>query len=100
MKKGRLIFFKFFLLIILLFVPGINAHSISDTQGYFIETSNNTDNIGSRLTLDIDSSEEEQINKANNSALLVQHECQKIYCKALPLLNILFASVWRPPKVY
>jgi hypothetical protein len=99
MKKGKVKNFRFFLLIILLLVPGINRHSILDTYGYYLEISSDANNIESSITLDIDSSEEEQINKSDNSALLVQHECQKIYCKALPLLNILFASVWRPPKV-
>ena len=100
MKKGRNNFLKFFLLIVLLFFPGINAHSNLDQQRYYIEISHDTDNIESSLTPDNDSSDEDQIDQYNNSDLSEQLECQKYGLRTLPLLNILFFSVWQPPKVF
>jgi hypothetical protein len=100
MKKGRNKFLKFFLLIVLLFFQGINAHSNLDTQRYYLEISLDTENIESRLTPDNDSSDEDQIYQSPLSYLSEQPECQKYGLITLPLLNILFFSVWQPPKVY
>ena len=100
MKKRRNIFLKIFLLIVLLFFPEINAHSNLDTQRYYIEISLDTDNIESRLTPDNDSSDEDQIDQSHISDLSEQPECQKYGLSTLPLLNILFFSVWQPPKVF
>jgi hypothetical protein len=100
MKKRRNIFLKIFLLIVLLFFQGINAHSNLDTQRDYIEISLDTDNIESRLTPDNDLSDEDQIDHSNNSDLSEQTECQKYSLITLPLLNNLFFSVWQPPKVF
>jgi hypothetical protein len=100
MKKKGNIFLKLFILIVLFFLPGIDAHSNLDTQHYYIEISYNTDNIETWLTLDNDSSDEDQIDQYNNSDLSEQLECQKYGFNTLPLLNILSLSVWQPPKVF
>ena len=100
MKKGRNIFLKFYLLIVLLSFQGINAHYNLDAQRYYMEISLDTDNIESRLTADNDSSDEDQIDQFKNLDLSEQLECQKYVSSTLPLLNILFISVWHPPKVF
>jgi hypothetical protein len=100
MKKRRNIFLKIFLLIVLFFLQGINAHSYLETQRYYIEISHDTDNSESRLTPDNDSSDEDQIDQSPIYDLSVQTEDQKYGFNTLPLLNILFVSVWQPPKVF
>jgi hypothetical protein len=100
MKKRKNIFLKIFLLIVLLFFPGLNAHSNLNAQRYYMEISLDTDNIESRLTPDNDSSDEDQIDQFKNSNLSEQLECQKYGLITLPLLNYLFFSVWQPPKVF
>ena len=99
MKKRRNIFLRLFLLIVLLFLLGINAHSNSDTQRYCIEISQDTDNTESRLTQDNDSSDEDQFDQSHISDLSEEPECQKYGLSILPLINILFYSVWQPPEV-
>lgn len=99
MKKGRNLFLKFILLIVLLFFQGINAYSNLDMKRYYIEISLDTDNIKSRLILDNDSSDEDQSDQHNNSDLSEQPGSQKYGLSTLPLLNILFFTVWQPPKV-
>jgi hypothetical protein len=100
MKKRRNIFLKIFLLIVLFFFPGIDVHSDLVTHRYYIEISQDTDNMESRLTTDNDSSEEDQIDQSYLSDLSEQPECQKYGLSKLPLLNILSVSVWQPPKVF
>jgi hypothetical protein len=100
MKKGNIILIKLLLFIVLLFFPGINAHSNLDAQRYYIEISLDTDNNESRLTPYIDSSDEDQIDQYNNLDLSEQPESQKYGLSTMPLLNILFFSVWQPPKVF
>jgi len=100
MKKRRNIFLKIFLLIVLFFFQGINTHSNLDTQRYFIEISHGTDNCESRLSSDNGSFNVDQIDQSPISDLSVQAECQKYCFNNLPLLNILFVSVWQPPKVF
>jgi hypothetical protein len=99
MKKGRNILLNLSFLIVLFFLHGIDAQSNLDTQQYYIEISYNTDNIESRLTLDSDSSDEDQIDKYQIMYLSEQPECQKYGLSTMPLLNIQFFSVWQPPKV-
>jgi hypothetical protein len=101
MEKGRNIFLKIFLLIVLLFFHGINAHSNNiDTHQYYMEISLDTDNIESRLTPDNDSSVEDQIDQDSISDLSEQPECQKYVLSTPHLLNILFFSIWQPPRVF
>jgi hypothetical protein len=100
MKKRRNIFLKIFLLIVLFFFQGINAHSNLDALRYDIEFSHNIDNSESRLTSDNESSNEDQIDQSAISDLSEQAECQKYYFNPMPLLNTLFVSVWQPPKVF
>jgi hypothetical protein len=100
MKKGNIILIKLLLFIVLLFFPGINAHSNLDTHRYQIEISHDTDSSESRLTPDNDSFEEDQIDQSPISDLSEQPECQKYGFITLPLLNILFVRVWQPPKVF
>jgi hypothetical protein len=100
MKKRRNIFLKIFLLLVLFFFQGINAHSNIDTQRYFIEISHDTDNSESWLTSDNGSFNEDQIDQSHISDLSVQAECQKYCFNTFPLLNNLFVSVWQPPKVF
>ncbi len=42
----------------------------------------------------------DQIDQSQYSDLSEQPECQKYDFDTLPLLNILFVSVWQPPKVF
>jgi hypothetical protein len=100
MKKRRNIFLKIFLLIVLFFFQGINAHSNLDTPRYYIEISHDTDNSESRLTQCNDSTDEDQIDQSPISDLSEQPECQKYGFNNLPLLNILSVSVFQPPKVF
>ena len=100
MKKGRIIFLKIFLLSVLLFFQGISAHSYIDKQQHYLEISHDSDNIESRLTADNDSQDEDQIDYSDNSDLSEHPECQVYVFSALPLPNILFFSVWQPPKVF
>ena len=100
MKKRGNIFLKIFLLIVLFFYQGINAHSNLDPQQYYIEILHNTDNIEIILTPDNDSSDEDQIDLSYISDISEQPECQKYGLSKLPLLNILSVSVWQPPKVF
>ena len=100
MKRRRNILIKFFLLIVLFFFQGINAHSNLDTQRYYFEISHYNDNSESRLTPDYDSSNEDQIDQSPISYLSEQPECQKYGFNILPLLSILFVSVWQPPKIF
>jgi hypothetical protein len=100
MKIRRSIYFKIFLLIVLFLFPVINAYSNFDTQRYFIEISPATDNNESKLTLDFDSSDEDQIDQSNKSDLPEQPDCQKIHLCILPLYSNLFLSVWQPPKIF
>ena len=100
MKKGKLILLKIFLLIVLLFFPGINAHTNPDMHPAYIEISHDTDNPDSKLTQDNDLSDEDQIVRNNNSSLTEQFECKEYKSIPQPLLNILSSSVWQPPKVF
>jgi len=100
MKKRRNIFLKILLLIVLFFYQGINAHSNIDTQRYYIEISYDTDNNVSRLTPDNDSSDDDQIDQSYISELSEPPECRNYALRTLPLLNILFVSIWQPPKVF
>jgi len=100
MKKGKLIILKIFLLIALLFFPGINAHTNQDTQLAYIEVLHDTDNPDNKLTQDNDLSDEDQIDHYTNSNLSEQFECQEYNSISLALLNIPSFSVWQPPKVF
>jgi hypothetical protein len=100
MNKRWNIFLKIFLLIVLLFFPGITTHASLDAQQYYIEISHDTDNIESRLTQDIDSSDEDQINQSDNLDLSEQPECKKYILSTQTILNIISFSVWQPPKVF
>jgi len=100
MKKRRNIFLKIFLLIVLFFFQGINAHSNLDTQRYHIEISHDNDNSESRFAQDNDSFDIDQIDQSPILYLSEQPECQKYDFNTLPLLNILSVSVWQPPKVF
>jgi uncharacterized protein YxeA len=100
MKNRRDIFLKFFLLIVLFLFHGINAYSNLDPQRYYIQISHDTDKAENRLTPDNDTSDEDQIDQYNNSDLSDQHGSQIISVSTLPLLNILFVSVWQPPKIF
>jgi hypothetical protein len=99
MKKRRNIFLKIFLMMVLFFFQGIYAHSNLDTQRYDIEISHDTDYSECRLTPDNDLSDEDPIDQSPISVLSDQPECQNYGSNSLPLLNILFVSVWQPPKV-
>ena len=100
MKKRRNILIKIFLLIVLFFFQGISAHSNLDIQRYYIEISHDTDNIDTRLAQNNDLTGEDQIDQPPISYLSEQPECQKYGFNPSPLLNILFVSVWQPPKVF
>lgn len=100
MKKRRNIFLKLLFLIVLFFYQGINTHANIDTQRYYIEISNETGNSESRLTPYNNSSDEDQIDLSPVSDISGHPECQKYGFITLPLLNILFVSIWQPPKVF
>ena len=87
-------------MIVLFLFHGINAHSSLDPQRYFIQISHDTDKAENRLNPDNDSSDEDQIDRSNISDLSDQTGCQKFSVSTLPPLNILFVSVWQPPKVF
>ena len=98
--KKRGIFLKIFLLIVLFFYQGIKAHSDIDAQQYFLENSYETDNIDNKLTHDNNSYDEDLIDRSSASGFSEIHECQKYGFVTFTLLNILFVSVWQPPKIY
>lgn len=100
MKKGNIIIIKLLLFIVLLFFPVISAHSNLNTQRDHIEISRDTDDIENRLIPDNDSSDEDQIDQSNNTDLSEKPECQSNGFSTLSVLNILYCSVWQPPKVF
>jgi len=100
MKKLRHIFIKFFLLIVLFFFQGISAHSGFDTERYYSPISLDAVNTECSMTPDNDSSDEDLIEQSDISDLSDQDVCQKFSVSTLPLLNILFVSVWQPPKIF
>jgi hypothetical protein len=101
MKKRRNIFFHIIiLLIVLFFFLGIDVHSNSETQRYYVEYASGSNDFENKLNHHIDTSEEDQMEQSHLMLLPEQSECQKSGINSLPLLDNLFVSVWQPPKIF
>ena len=100
MKKRRTIFLNIILFLFVVLYSGIAAHSILDTQTAYMELSPVNDNNENRLCSNTDSPDNDQIDQVSLSDLSELPECQKNGLSSMPVLNILFFSVWQPPKVF
>jgi hypothetical protein len=100
MKKGRNIFLNLLVFLIVFFCTTIYIHTFLDSQQSYVELSSNTNNIECSLTLHLDSSDEDQMNKSHMNAFAEQPEWQQSESGTSPLLKILFVSVWQPPKIF
>lgn len=82
------------------FCSGIDAHSNSEAQRYFIEHSTSSNNFENRLNHHTDISDEDQMDQSYLMMLPEHYEGQESGLSALLVLNNFPLSVWQPPKVF
>jgi hypothetical protein len=99
MKKGRNIFLNLLVLMIVFFCTTIYIHTFLEAQQSYMDLTSNTIYTECSLTLHLDSSDEDQMNKSHMNAFAEQPEWQQSESGTSPLLNKLFVSVWQPPKI-
>lgn len=82
------------------FCSGIDAHSNSEAQRYFIEHSTCSNNFENRLNHHTDISDEDQMDQSYLMMLPEHYEGQESGLSDLLVLNNFPLSVWQPPKVF